>query len=233
MENIVAPQVAPDPGKPLLELIDLHHKWRSDRPPVLEAASLALASGSVTWIGGRNGAGKTTLLRIAAGILIPQAGIVRLAGLDPIRHRGAYQRHLGFLSAGDRGLNARMKVNQQLDYWARLAYVPRNERRARVADAIASFELEGLAHQRVDRMSMGQRQRVRLAMALLHAPDLVLLDEPRNSLDDDGYRVLSGQVMAAARRGAAVLWCSPRGEDRVLSFDASYTLEDGRLERVE
>jgi ABC-type multidrug transport system ATPase subunit len=82
-------------------------------------------------------------------------------------------------------------------------------------------------------MSMGQRQRVRLAMALLHAPDLVLLDEPRNSLDDDGYRVLSGQVMAAARRGAAVLWCSPRGEDRVLSFDASYTLEDGRLERVE
>ena len=69
--------------------------------------------------------GKTTLLRIAAGILIPQAGTVRLSGMDPIRNRGICQRRLGYLSAGDRGLYARMTVRQHLDYWARLAYVPR------------------------------------------------------------------------------------------------------------
>ena len=65
-------------GGPLLELIDLHHRWKSNRPPVLDGVSLALSPGTVTWIGGRNGVGKTTLLRLAAGILIPQAGTVRL-----------------------------------------------------------------------------------------------------------------------------------------------------------
>ena len=218
---------------PLLELCGVQHQWRPKWPPVLRDVDLALARGTISWIGGPNGAGKTTLLRIAAGILIPSAGTVRLGGLDPIRNRGRYQRRLGFLSAGDRGLQARLNVGQQLDFWARLAYIPRSERPGRVSDAIAAFELGPLARRRVDRLSMGQRQRVRLAMALMHMPDVMLLDEPRNSLDDDGYRLLNEQVVSSARRGAAVLWCSPRGEDRVLSFDATYTLEDGRLKRIE
>lgn len=218
------------PGDPLLTLEGLHHRWRRGQTPVLAGVTLSLWPGTVTLIGGRNGAGKTTLLRIAAGVLIPQAGTVRLCGLDPVRNRGPYQRRLGFLSAGDRGLHARMPVRQHLDYWARLAYVPAGERRGRVADTISAFGLEALADRRVDRMSMGQRQRVRLAMALLHTPDVVLLDEPRNSLDDDGFQVLSEQLAAMVRRGGAVLWCSPRGEDRVLRTDASYSLEDGRLE---
>lgn len=220
------------PGRALLELIDIHHRWRSNRPPVLSAASLELQSGTTTWVGGRNGAGKTTLLRIAAGILIPAAGMVSLDGLDPVGDRAAYRRRLGFLSAGDRGLHARMTVTQHLDYWARLSYVPRDTRKDRVQKGIAAFQLEELARSRVDRISMGQRQRVRLAMAFLHKPDVVLLDEPRNSLDEDGYQVLNDQVLLAAKRGATVLWCSPRGEDRVLSFDASYELQDGRLEQT-
>jgi ABC-2 type transport system ATP-binding protein len=101
-----------------------------------------------------------------------------------------------------------------------------------VARSLRRFDLEELAERRVDRMSMGQRQRIRLAMAFLHEPRVLLLDEPRNSLDEDGYELLGEQIERAAGDGAAVLWCSPRGEDRVLACDAGYTLEDGRLERV-
>jgi len=82
-------------------------------------------------------------------------------------------------------------------------------------------------------MSMGQRQRIRLAMAFLHEPRALLLDEPRNSLDDDGYRLLGEQIERATAEGATVLWCSPRGEDRVLASDTGYTLEDGSLEQIE
>jgi ABC-2 type transport system ATP-binding protein len=200
---------------------------------VLSNVSLALHAGEVTWIGGRNGVGKTTLLRLAGGILLPQRGSVRMGELTPTAKGGRYQRRIGFLSAGDRGLHARMRVRQQLDYWARLAYVPRARRGALVASALGHFGLRDLAEQRVDRMSMGQRQRIRLAMAFLHEPRVLLLDEPRNSLDDAGYALLGAQIERVTAAGAAVLWCSPRGEDRVLTCDAGYALEDGHLERVQ
>jgi len=219
-------------AEPILELERLYHRWKGPKPPVLDEVSLTLRAGEVTWIGGRNGAGKTTLLRLAAGILLPQRGSVHIGDLSPESHGGLYRRQIGFLSAGDRSLQARMRVSQQLDLWGRLAYVPRARRAAMVADSLRRFGLEEFAERRVDRMSMGQRQRIRLAMAFLHEPRVVLLDEPRNSLDDDGYRLLNEQITHAAKRGATVLWCSPRGEDRVIECDASFTLSDGHLERV-
>ncbi|MGA2756753.1 MAG: ABC transporter ATP-binding protein [Solirubrobacteraceae bacterium] len=216
-------------GRPLLEIHDVHHQWRKAPSPVLDGVSLTLVSGEATWIGGRNGVGKTTLLRVAGGILAAQRGTVSIEGCTPRSRGGVYQRRLGYLSAGDRGLYARVRVTQQLDYWARLAFVARSERQGLVAAAIADFGLDHYAHHRVDRLSQGWRQRVRLAMAFLHRPDVLLLDEPRNSLDDDGYAVLNSQVQAAAARGATVLWCSPRGEDRAIEFDRSFTLENGHL----
>ena len=220
-------------GEPILELEGLYHKWKGPKPPVLDDVSLSLRAGEVTWIGGRNGAGKTTLLRLAAGILLPQRGTVRIGELTPASKGGIYRRQIGFLSAGDRSLQARMCVRQQLDYWARLAYVPRGRRAELVAVNLQRFGLDEFAERRVDRMSQGQRQRIRLAMAFLHEPRVLLLDEPRNSLDDDGYRLLGEQIERAAGDGATILWCSPRGEDRVLTSDTGYTLEDGHLERVE
>jgi ABC-2 type transport system ATP-binding protein len=220
-------------GQPILELHGLYHRWKGPKPPVLEGVSLTLHSGEVTWVGGRNGVGKTTLLRLAAGILLAQRGSVRIGELTPQSKGGLYRRQIGFLSAGDRGLQARLRVAQQLDYWGRLAYVPRERRAELVTGSLRRFGLEEFAARRVDRMSMGQRQRIRLAMTFLHEPRVVLLDEPRNSLDDDGYRLLNEQIERAAKRGASILWCSPRGEDRVIGCDASYTLTEGRLERVQ
>lgn len=220
-------------GGPILELEGLYHRWKGPKPPVLDEVSLTLRAGEVTWVGGRNGAGKTTLLRLAAGILVPQRGRVHIGELTPRSKGGLYRRQIGFLSAGDRSLQARTRVAQQLDYWARLAYVPRDRRAQLVAESLRQFGLEEFAARRVDRMSMGQRQRIRLAMAFLHEPRVILLDEPRNSLDDDGYRMLNEQIARAAQRAATVLWCSPRGEDRVIDCDASYTLTDGHLERVQ
>jgi ABC-2 type transport system ATP-binding protein len=227
------PRAGSSAGEPILELEHLYHRWKGPKPPVLDDVSLTLRSGEVTWVGGANGVGKTTLLRLAAGILLPQRGSVRMGELTPSSRGGRYRRRIGFLSAGDRSLQARMRVRQQLDFWARLAYVPRERRRELVDISLQRFGLEEFAERRVDRMSMGQRQRIRLAMAFLHEPIVLLLDEPRNSLDDDGYRLLGEQIERAAASGATLLWCSPRGEDRVLACDASYTLEDGRLERVE
>jgi ABC-2 type transport system ATP-binding protein len=226
-------RLAPASTAPLLQLQGLHHRWKGQPRPVLDDVDLALHPGTVTWIGGRNGVGKTTLLRLAAGILLPQRGSVRMGTLTPSARGGAFQRRIGFLSAGDRGLQARLHVSQQLDYWARLAYVARERRAELVAASLRNFDLQELAERRVDRMSMGQRQRLRIAMAFLHEPDVLLLDEPRNSLDEDGYALLGEQIERIRGGGAAVLWCSPRGESRAIACDAGYQLENGRLEQTE
>ena len=111
-----------------------------------------------------------------------------------------------------------------------MAFVERSRRRGGVERALQRFGLESLQRRRVDRLSMGQRQRVRLAMTFLHEPPLVLLDEPGTSLDEQGLELLDAALAEVATRGGAVLCCSPPNAP-VLRADAAYLLEGGRFER--
>jgi ABC-type multidrug transport system ATPase subunit len=86
-----------------------------------------------------------------------------------------------------------------------------------------------MAGRRVDRLSMGQRQRVRLAIAFLHDPSVLLLDEPNTSLDDDGLGLVEAALLECTRRGASVLWCSPAAKFLPLPADCRYLLSDGTV----
>ncbi|QEC46676.1 ABC transporter ATP-binding protein [Baekduia soli] len=214
----------------ILVVEGLTKRWPRLERPVLDAVSLTVRAGSRTRIVGANGAGKTTLIRVIAGLVLPEAGTVRVEGHDPVRDREAVQRRVGFLSAGDRGLYARLTVRQHLDLWSRLALLPAARRRAAVERSMADFALHDLEGARTDRMSMGQRQRLRVAMAFLHEPRLTLLDEPMNSLDDAAADLLAAAIARTAQVGGACLWISP-GDDRAsVDFDATLVLAGGRLE---
>jgi heme ABC exporter ATP-binding subunit CcmA len=199
---------------------------------VLDGVDLTLAPGSAALVSGRNGAGKTTLLRIAGGLLDPDRGSVRVYGLTPQRQRRECQRRIGFLSAGDRGLYARLTVRQNLEFWARIAMIPASERTAALERAVDAFGLGELVCRRVDRLSMGQRQRVRLAMTFLHDPALVLLDEPRTSLDQDGTDLLAAEAERLRSRGGVVVCCAPTGDPDAIRFDDHYVVEAGQLHRT-
>jgi len=197
---------------------------------VLRDADLQLGRGESLLVTGPNGCGKTTLLRVAAGVITPHGGSLSLFGLDPQERRRDCQRRIGFLPAGDRAVYARLTVRQNLDFWASIAFVPRRERRAVAERALRRFELEEMADRRTDRLSMGQRQRARLAMTFLHQPELVLLDEPDSSLDEDGLHLLRTAVGETLERGGSVLWCAPTGSRKTLPCDRAYVLADGSLE---
>lgn len=222
-----APEAAQAPLR--LEMTAVTKSWPRLDHPVLDDVDLDLEPGTVTWIGGRNGIGKTTLLRIAAGLIRPDTGVVTLDDLHPVRDRRAYQVRLGFIAAGNTGLYARLTVRWHLDWWARILFIPAPRRRQVVDAALVRFDLKELERRRVDRMSMGQRQRLRLAAAFLHEPLLILLDEPRNSLDAEGVDILVAAVRDAVAAGAAVLWCAPTGEEQRIDFDRRLLLERGHL----
>lgn len=91
------------------------------------------------------------------------------------------------------------------------------------------FGLTDLAGRRADRLSQGQRQRLRLALTLVHEPQVLLLDEPRNSLDDEGLAMLSRAIDEVRVRQGAIIWCSPAGDEQPVEFDRRLIIEDGVL----
>lgn len=204
--------------------------WHRQPKPVLDHVDLDVEPGRLISIVGRNGAGKTTLLRIAAGLIFPEEGVVRLDGLEPRKNRRSYQRRIGFVSASYGGLYARLSVRQHLALWSRLAFIPPVERRAAIEVAINRFDLrELLPARRVDRLSMGQRQRLRLALAFMHEPKLVLLDEPWNSLDDEGRTILTSALKILVAGGGSAICCSPTGTEIGPHAHATFAVTDGRL----
>jgi heme ABC exporter ATP-binding subunit CcmA len=216
--------------RPSLTLHGISKRWAGADHAVLNDVSLTIDLGTAVHLSGSNGVGKTTLLRIAAGLIRPEAGSVRLGDLDVEANRTAFHRRIGFLAAASSGLYARLTVRDHLRFWSRMALMASAERTPACERALDAFELRGLADRRVDRLSMGQRQRVRLAGAVLHDPAVVLLDEPMTSLDEDGVALLAADVARLRRAGAATVMCAPSGEaDSPVRFDRRLTLREGRL----
>jgi ABC-2 type transport system ATP-binding protein len=219
-----------DVADPVLEVEGLRKTWPDRTEPTLDDLDLELNGGDVALVTGRNGAGKTTLLRIIGGLVAPESGSVHLAGIRLGDERRSYQRQIGLLTPGDRGLYARVTVQRNLDLWARLALLDASARAAAMRYCYTRFDLAEIGELRVDRLSMGQRQRVRLALAFLHTPTLVLLDEPATSLDTSALDLLRGAVDDVVQRGGMCLAVAPEGAEMGLDHGRRLVLRNGRLE---
>jgi ABC-type multidrug transport system ATPase subunit len=204
-------------------------RWQGMSAPVLDGVSLRLGAGEVVGVHGRNGSGKTTLLRVAAGLITPDSGRVELAGTSPEANRRDFQRRIGFVSAGNGALFARLTVDHHLAFCSRLALLDGESARRASPRVVDDFALDELRGKRVDRLSSGQRQRLRLALGFLHDPDVILLDEPGTSLDEPARRLLEGALQRACGRGTAALVCSPSRSAEGLRLDRSFVVRDGLL----
>ncbi|MFC7492796.1 MULTISPECIES: ABC transporter ATP-binding protein [unclassified Nocardioides] len=148
---------------------------------------------------GPNGAGKTTLLRMAATVLAPDAGGLRLLGLDPGRadERVEIRRRLGYLPQNP-GLYAGFTAFDMVDYVAVLKeHTDRARRRDEVRRVLESVDLQDVMHKKIRALSGGMKQRVALACAVVGSPDLLVLDEPANGLDPDQRLGLRSLLSAA------------------------------------
>ena len=170
--------------------------------PVLWNLDLSVPWGESLSLFGANGSGKTTLLRILATSARPDAGTVRIAGYDLRRQTAEVRRRVGVV--GHRSyLYDDLTPRENLNYYARL-YGVRN-RDARIADALERVGLSARANHRVRTLSNGMQRRAAIARAILHQPDLLLLDEPETGLDQDSRQMLGDLLGQWTSEGRSVV----------------------------
>jgi heme exporter protein A len=170
--------------------------------PALREVDLRLEAGEAVALFGPNGAGKSTLLRVCATLLRPTSGSARVFGDDLRDGGGAIRRRIGLLSHQS-FLYPDLTPSENLAFYGRVFRVSDATRRVRAL--LDQVGLTGWANRPVRTLSRGLEQRCALARALLHAPDLLLLDEPFTGLDVDASATLRDVLSAAHARGTAVL----------------------------
>lgn len=190
----------------------------------LRELTLTVSEGSCCALLGRNGAGKTTLLRIMAGLSPFQRGTARVFGRLP--RSEAARRQMGFLGHGI-GVYEDLSALENLNFFAHIAGI-RNAR-ASVNQWLDRVGLRHVANMPVRQFSRGMRQRLALARAFLHAPNLLLLDEPFTSLDDRAIAMLTEFLVEARRRGASIVLSTHQIREALAVASHVALIENGRL----
>jgi gliding motility-associated transport system ATP-binding protein len=170
----------------------------------VDGVSFEIQRGEVVGLLGHNGAGKTTIMKMLTGSLEPSAGRITLDREDLAEHRQAAQRRIGYL-AENCPLYPEMTVIDFLEYHAGLHGIPDHKRLAAVRSAIARTELEPKAADVIATLSRGYRQRVGVAQAILHEPDILILDEPTNGLDPTQIQHMRSLIHELAQNATVLL----------------------------
>src|SRR5690625_26916 len=170
----------------------------------LDQVSFAVEPGKLTGFVGGNGAGKTTAMRIILGVLAANEGTISYNGtqLGTDQRRG-----FGYMPE-ERGLYPKMKIAEQIGYLARLHGFDRREADRRARDLLGRLGLDERANDALESLSLGNQQRVQIAAALVHDPQVLILDEPFSGLDPLAVEVVLGVLSEYADRGAPVLFSS-------------------------
>jgi ABC-2 type transport system ATP-binding protein len=190
----------------ILEAHGLEKAYRADGKtiPAVRDLSLRIDENQVLAFLGPNGAGKTTTIKMIAGLVLPDRGHVQINGLDPHRNPEAL-RSVGAVMEGSRNLYWRLTPMENLAYFGVLRGLTRRQAQQRGRALLERFELSHKADTTVQKLSRGMQQKVAIAVALIHEPQLLLLDEPTLGLDVEATQVVKRLVREIANEGRAVL----------------------------
>ena len=212
---------------PVIQVSSLSRRFGEKN--AVDHLTLDVQAGEIFGFLGHNGAGKTTTVRLLNGVLEPTFGGVRVLGLDPQTDGPALRAQTGVLTETP-SLDERLTARDNLSIYADLYNVPRAEVSKRVDSLLAEFELAERAEDKVGGYSKGMKQRLALARALLHKPEVLFLDEPTAALDPVAARHVHALVENLARReGCTVFLCTHNLVEAQRLCDRVAVMEHGQL----
>lgn len=218
-----------------IQLVDLTRCY--GKRTAIEQLNLSVASGEVFGFVGPNGAGKTTTLRIIAGLLPPTSGEVYVNGISVRQSLSSARRQIGYMPDYF-GVYPDLRVWEYLDFFAGCYQIAESERPRMIEDLLDLVELTHRKDDLVDRLSRGMKQRLSLARALIHDPQVLLLDEPASGLDPRARVEIRELLVELARMGKTIFFSTHILADvaeictRVGILEAGRLVAEGRLEEL-
>ena len=207
------------------------HPFDRTATTVVSGVSFSANAGEFLGLLGPNGAGKTTLLKMLSTLIIPDEGSATIEGFDVVRDASAVRELVAPCLAMERSLYHRLTARQNLEVYADLQALTRDERRTRIDEALHAVSLHDTGEKLVGQFSSGMLQRLLIARALLTRPRLLLLDEPTRSLDPISAREFRTFLRdeLARQRGCAVILATHNAEEAFELCDRVAVLNRGQL----
>jgi ABC-2 type transport system ATP-binding protein len=187
---------------PAIVAVDLTRRF--GKVTAVDHVDLSIPRAAIYGFLGPNGSGKSTTIRMLCGLLEPSAGTVQVLGHVMPRDAEQLRRRLGYMTQRF-SLWDDLTVHENLEFMARIFGLDAAQRRRRIAELGAEYDLAGVMNQRAGTMSGGQRQRLALAAATLHRPELLLLDEPTSAVDPQSRRDFWESLFALVQQGTTIL----------------------------
>lgn len=194
---------------------------------VLKNVNATLEMGKIYGIVGRNGSGKTVLLKCICGLLIPSAGTVMVDG-KIVGKEIDYPQNIGFIIESP-GFLSKYSGLKNLKY---LASIRGKVKEAEIRDCMKLVGLNPDDKKYVGKYSLGMRQRLGLAQALMEAPDILILDEPMNALDNNGVEEIRGVLLRMKEQGKLIIIASHLREDIDILCDEVYGIDAGNMKKI-
>jgi len=195
---------------------------------VLRGISFSAQPGEIFGLLGPNGAGKTTTLRIICTLLTPDSGRVEVLGFDTRTAPQEVRRRVGVVTA-EIGVYPRLSARENITYFAQLTGVPDGDLKGRVDAVIDRLDVGSFADQRAESLSSGQKQKLAIARAIVHDPQVLMFDEPTSNLDVLASREVREFMVESKARGKCVIFSTHVMHDAERLCDRITILHEGRV----
>jgi len=195
---------------------------------VLRGISFSAQAGEIFGLLGPNGAGKTTTLRIISTLLSADSGKVRVMGFDTRKAPEDVRRRVGVVTA-DIGVYPRLSARENIVYFARLSEVRETDVKGRVDAVIERLDIGSFADQRAESLSSGQKQKVAIARAIVHDPQVLMFDEPTSNLDVLASKEVREFMVESKGRGKCVIFSTHVMHDAERLCDRITILHEGQV----
>lgn len=208
----------------IIVLEDVCKSFRKDM--VINHISVKLEKGQIYGIVGKNGSGKTVLFKIIAGLLQPTSGKVYVNGKE-IGKKVDFAENVGMIIETP-GFLSQYSAYKNLEY---LAAIKNQITKEQIKKAIEMVGLDAESTKKVGKFSLGMRQRLGIAQAIMENPDLIILDEPMNGLDKNGIDTVKNLLLSLKQEGKTILMASHYAEDTEIC-DEIYEMEGGKITKI-